>query len=75
MDVNKRLGVLKISNWKETSEKLKEQFAQLTDIDLVYEKGKETDLLGRIETRLHKKRTEVVDLINKYERQSSNRIM
>lgn len=75
MDMNQRLGVLKISNWKETSKKLKEQFAQLTDIDLVYEKGKENDLLSRIETRLHKKRTEVIDLINKYERQSSNRIM
>jgi len=75
MDINQRLGVLKITNWKETSKKLKEQFSQLTDADLVYEKTKEQELLDRIEKKINKKRTEVIDLINKYERQIRNRIL
>lgn len=75
MDINQRLGVLKITNWKETSKKLKEQFSQLTDADLVYEKAKEHEMLDRIEKRINKKRTEVIDLINKYERQIRNRVL
>ncbi|MEK6494813.1 hypothetical protein [Myroides odoratimimus] len=67
---NKRLEVLRISNWDESSKKLKEQFSQLTDVDLKYEVGKENDLLNRLEKKINKKRSEVIDLINKYEKQS-----
>lgn len=50
--------------------KLKEQFSQLTDVDLKYEVGKENDLLNRLEKKMNKKRSKVIDLINKYEKQS-----
>lgn len=60
----------KITNWEESSKKLKEQFNQLTDADLKFENGKENDLLHRIENRLNKKRPEVIDLINKHQKQS-----
>ncbi|MGS4344016.1 hypothetical protein ACKUSY_00185 [Myroides odoratus] len=70
MNNNQRLEVVKISNWDESSKKLKEQFSQLTDVDLKYEVGKENDLLNRLEKKMNKKRSEVIDLINKYEKQS-----
>ncbi|MGG5578723.1 hypothetical protein ACPDHL_15480 [Myroides sp. C15-4] len=70
MNNNQRLEVVKISNWDESSKKLKEQFSQLTDVDLKYEVGKENDLLNRLEKKMNKKRPEVIDLINKYEKQS-----
>jgi hypothetical protein len=37
----------------------------LTDADLKFETGKEEDLLKRIETRLNKKRDEVINNIRK----------
>ncbi|EHQ44227.1 MULTISPECIES: hypothetical protein [Myroides] len=70
MNNNQRLEVVKISNWDESSKKLKEQFSQLTDVDLKYEVGRENDLLNRLEKKMNKKRSEVIDLINKYEKQS-----
>ncbi len=60
----------KITNWDESSKKLKEQFTQLTDADLKFETGKEHDLLNRIENRINKKRSEVIDIINKIERRN-----
>jgi len=38
--------------WKELTGKLKQKYAQLTDDDLVYAKGKEDELLGRLQTKL-----------------------
>jgi uncharacterized protein YjbJ (UPF0337 family) len=35
--------------WNELKGKLKQKYAQLTDDDLVYAKGKEDELLGRLE--------------------------
>jgi len=58
----------KITNWNDSSKKLKEQFSQLTETDLKFETGKEEDLLKRIENRLSKKRSEVIDLINKHQK-------
>lgn len=58
----------KITNWNDSSKKLKEQFSQLTETDLKFETGKEEDLLKRIENRLNKKRSEVIDLINKHQK-------
>ncbi len=52
-------------DWKVQSKALKQEFSKLTDGDLKFETGKEDDLLKRIETRLHKKREEVVNLIRK----------
>lgn len=52
-------------NWDAQSKQLKEKYAQLTDSDLKFETGKEEDLLKRIESRLNKKREEVVNIIRK----------
>lgn len=53
-------GELKIKgNWNEAKGKLKQKFAQLTDDDVMYEKGKEDELYGRLQKRLGKSREEV----------------
>ena len=52
-------------DWKAQSKILKEKFPQLTDADLSFEDGKEEDLLKKVETRLNKKREEVVNIIRK----------
>lgn len=54
-----------IGNWENQSKELKSKFSQLTDADLKFEKGKENDLLKRVETRLNKKREEVINIIKK----------
>lgn len=66
MDTNKTTGTeaFKITgDWTAQSKQLKEKFKQLTDEDLKFETGKETELLGRVETRLNKKREEVINII------------
>lgn len=65
MDNTPKQEGFKITNWDESSKKLKEQFSQLTDADLKFETGKENDLLNRIENRINKRRSEVIDIINK----------
>lgn len=39
-------------NWKEIAGKLKQQFANLTDDDLLYQEGKEEELLGRLQQKV-----------------------
>jgi hypothetical protein len=56
--------------WEEVKEKLKEINTQLTDGDLVYEPGKEDQLLKRLATRLKKDGSAVKALIESI---SSNR--
>lgn len=51
-------------DWNITKGKLKQKFAQLTDDDLMYERGKEDELYGRLEKKLGKTREEVVNLVN-----------
>lgn len=52
-------------NWADQSKELKSKYGQLTDSDLKFEAGKENELLGRMETRLGKKRDEVITIIKK----------
>ncbi|XZF14625.1 hypothetical protein ACTHGU_00665 [Chitinophagaceae bacterium MMS25-I14] len=52
-------------DWSQQSKLLKEKFNQLTDADLKFETGKENELITRIETRLNKKRDEVINIIKK----------
>ncbi|WP_118953572.1 hypothetical protein [Taibaiella helva] len=54
-----------IGDWAPQSKLLKEKFPQLTTSDLQFEPGKEEELLGRIETRLNKKREEVINIVKK----------
>jgi uncharacterized protein YjbJ (UPF0337 family) len=58
--------VFKISgNWEAQAKSLKAKYSQLTDADLKFENGKENELIGRVETRLNKKREEVINILKK----------
>jgi len=46
-------------DWNIVKGKLKQKYAQLTDDDLQFVKGKEEELLGRIQKRTGKTRDEV----------------
>ncbi|MFC7525320.1 CsbD family protein [Parapedobacter sp. GCM10030251] len=50
--------------WNELKGKAKQQYADLTDDDLLYEEGKEDELIGRIQKKTGKARDEVVDWLN-----------
>jgi len=51
-------------NWNEIKGKLKQQYADLTDDDLMYAEGKEDELYGRLQKKLGKSKEEVQKLIN-----------
>ena len=51
-------------NWESQSKQLKTKYPQLTESDLKLESGKDSELLARIESRLHKKREEVIAILN-----------
>ena len=50
-------------NWNETKGKLKQQFAILTDDDLLLAEGKQDELLGRLQTKLGKTKEEIHQII------------
>jgi hypothetical protein len=52
-------------DWGLQSEKLQEKYPQLTDADLKYESGQEHALIVRVETRLNKKREEIMNILLK----------
>jgi uncharacterized protein YjbJ (UPF0337 family) len=52
-------------NWNELKGKAKQQYANLTDNDLLYEEGKEDELLGRIQQKTGKTKEEVKNWIDK----------
>jgi uncharacterized protein YjbJ (UPF0337 family) len=52
-------------NWNEVAGKLKQQFANLTDDDLLFKKGKEEELLGRLQTKVGKTKEELRKIISK----------
>ena len=45
--------------WNEIKGKLKQKYAQLTDDDLMYQDGKEDELLGRIQQRLGRAKEDI----------------
>jgi len=51
--------------WNEIKGKAKAQYADLTDDDLLYEEGKDDELLGRIQQKLGKTKEEVKDWIER----------
>jgi uncharacterized protein YjbJ (UPF0337 family) len=55
-------------NWNVIKGKLKERFAILTDNDLLYFKGKEDELIGRIQRKLGKTKEEITELIRTLEK-------
>jgi uncharacterized protein YjbJ (UPF0337 family) len=52
-------------NWNEIAGKLKQQFANLTDDDLLLKEGKDEELLGRLQQKLGKTKEELRKLIAK----------
>ena len=52
-------------NWNEVAGKLKQQFANLTDDDLLFQKGKEEELLGRLQSKVGKTKEELRKIISK----------
>jgi uncharacterized protein YjbJ (UPF0337 family) len=52
-------------NWNEIAGKLKQQFGNLTDDDLLFTEGKEEELLGRLQQKLGKTKEGLRKLIAK----------
>ena len=52
-------------DWAKHSQQLKLKFPELTDADLKFEIGKESELLTRMATRLNKKQFEIMNIIRK----------
>jgi uncharacterized protein YjbJ (UPF0337 family) len=50
--------------WDQIKGKLRQRFAQLTDDDLEFAKGKGEELLGRLESKLGMAREDLTDLLN-----------
>ncbi len=46
-------------NWNELAGKLKQEFAELTDDDLLFKEGKEKELLGRLQLKLGKTKEQI----------------
>ncbi|MBP1651139.1 MAG: CsbD family protein [Bacteroidetes bacterium] len=49
--------------WNEIKGKIKQQYADLTDDDLLYEEGQEDRLIGKIQQKLGKSRDEVIKML------------
>ncbi|MDR0263533.1 MAG: CsbD family protein [Sphingobacterium sp.] len=51
--------------WNELKGKVKQQYADLTDDDLLYAEGKEDELLGRLQQKTGKTKEEVENWLDK----------
>jgi len=51
-------------NWNVIKGKIKQQYAELTEDDLAYQEGQEDELLGRLQKKLGKTKSEVKDFID-----------
>ena len=57
---------LKVSgNWNEVKGKIKQKYANLTDDDLLYEEGKDDELLGRIQKKTGATKEDIKTWIDK----------
>ncbi|SKA28653.1 Uncharacterized conserved protein YjbJ, UPF0337 family [Chitinophaga eiseniae] len=66
MDTQNNSFILKVKgNWNELKGKIKQQYADLTDDDLLYVEGKEDELLGRIQQKTGQTKEEVKSWIDK----------
>jgi uncharacterized protein YjbJ (UPF0337 family) len=52
-------------SWNEIKGKLKQQYGNLTDDDLVFAEGKDDELIGRLQKRLGKTKDEVRQMVEK----------
>jgi len=51
--------------WNDVKGTEKKQYANLTDDDLLYEEGKDDELVGRIQKKIGKTKEEVIQWIEK----------
>jgi len=51
-------------NWNQLKGKVKQQYAELTDQDLIYQEGKEDELLGRIQMKTGKAKSDIKKFID-----------
>jgi len=51
-------------NWNELKGKMKQQYADLTDDDLMYEEGKEDEMYGRLQQKLGKTKEDIKSWID-----------
>lgn len=61
-------------NWNVLKGKLQQEYADLTDDDVMYEEGKENELYGRLQKRLGKTKEEVNELIDRLSATGADRI-
>ncbi len=54
--------------WNERKGRLKKTFATLTDDDLLYSEGQEDELVGKLQKKLGKTRTEVIDILHSHDK-------
>jgi len=50
-------------NWNELKGKLKQQYGQLTDNDLMFKEGKKDEMMGRLQIKLGKTKEELNRII------------
>jgi len=46
-------------SWNDVKGKIKKQYGQLTDDDLIYEEGKDDELLGKLQKKIGKTKEEL----------------
>jgi len=51
--------------WNVIKGTLKQQFATLTDNDLLYDDGSEDEIIGRLQVKLGKTKQEILDILEK----------
>lgn len=51
-------------NWNELKGKLKQKYASLTDNDVMLVEGKKDEMLGRLQAKLGKSKTEMQKIIS-----------
>lgn len=51
-------------NWNQIKGELKQEYGQLSDDDLAYKEGKEDELLGRLQEKLGKTKSEIKSFID-----------
>lgn len=51
-------------NWNQMKGKIKQQYGELTEDDLTYTEGKEDELIGRIQKKTGKTKSEVKNFID-----------
>lgn len=51
-------------NWNQVKGKLKSQYGELTDDDLMYSEGKEDELLGRIQEKTGESKEKIKEFID-----------